>query len=87
MTSIERYTCEDAFRRLDDYLDRFLTEEERRKVEEHLHACEACAREFRFEAAVVEDVRHKLKRIMAPTDLLERITQRLSQVRPDRSVD
>lgn len=85
MTSIERYTCEDAFRRLDDYLDRFLTEEERHKVEEHLQACEACAREFHFEAAVLNDVRHKLKRIMAPTDLLDRIAQRLSRVETEPS--
>lgn len=87
MTSIERYTCEDAFRRLDDYLDRFLTDDERRKVEEHLQACEACAREFRFEAAVIDDVRHKLKRIMAPADLLERITHRLNEVEPGHSSD
>ena len=28
MTHLSRYTCEEAFRRLDDYLDRELSEQE-----------------------------------------------------------
>jgi anti-sigma factor (TIGR02949 family) len=86
MTAIERFTCEDAFRRLDDYVDRALGEEERVKVEAHLAVCEACASEYRFENSVIREVRAKLNRIMAPTDLLERISIRLLNRRhPDSS--
>ncbi|MCI0433715.1 MAG: anti-sigma factor [Gemmatimonadetes bacterium] len=79
MSRTGRYTCEDAFRRLDDYLDRALTPDERNSVEAHLRECEACASEFRFESTFVDDVRSKLKRIVAPSDLLERISQGLAR--------
>jgi anti-sigma factor (TIGR02949 family) len=79
MTRIDRYTCEDTFRRLDDYLDRALTPEERAMVEEHLRNCEACAAEYRFEATIVGEVRGKLRRIMAPHELIDRIAARLAE--------
>jgi len=72
-----RYTCEDAFRRLDDYVDRALSPDERERVEHHLEECEACAREYRFELGFVREVRDKLRRISAPPDLLERISMKL----------
>lgn len=74
---LDRMTCESAFRRLDDYLDRQLSPEERRLVEEHLHICEACTREFTFEASVLAGVRRKLQSLEAPADLLARIAARL----------
>jgi anti-sigma factor (TIGR02949 family) len=74
---LDRVTCESAFRRLDDFLDRQLSPEEMRLVEEHLHICEACAREFGFEASVLNGVRRKLRSIAAPPDLLARIAARL----------
>ena len=74
---LDRMTCESAFRRLDDYLDRELSADEMRLVEEHLHICEVCSREFTFEASVIAGVRRKLQAIAAPPDLLARITARL----------
>jgi anti-sigma factor (TIGR02949 family) len=70
-------TCEAAFRRLDDYLDRQLRPDEMRLVAEHLHICEACTREFTFEASVLDGVRRKLKSLEMPPDLLARIAARL----------
>lgn len=78
----ERFTCEETFRRLDDYIDRSLSPDERRKVEEHLQECEMCAGEYRFETTFVAEVRNKLRRIMAPSDLLDRITVRLEKQAP-----
>lgn len=75
--TLARYTCEDVFRRLDDYVDRALSAEERERVENHLAECEACAREYRFETGFVREVRAKLQRISAPSDLLDRISSRL----------
>ena len=75
---LNRHTCEEAFRRLDDYLDRRLSPDEVRKIEEHLHVCDACTREFTFEASVLDGVKHKLRHLAAPPELLSRILAQLS---------
>jgi anti-sigma factor (TIGR02949 family) len=75
---LDRTTCEETFRRLDDYLDRQLSTDETRLVEEHLHECAACSREFVFEASVIQGVRRKLRRLVAPPDLLDRITREIA---------
>ena len=73
MTHLNRYTCEEAFRRLDDYLDRELSAEEMTLVHEHLDICAGCAREFNFEASVLRGVREKLRQIDLPDSLQARI--------------
>jgi anti-sigma factor (TIGR02949 family) len=80
---LDRTTCEETFRRLDDYLDRRLSPEETRLIEEHLHTCEACNREFVFEASVIEAVRQKLRRVAAPPDLIARISAQIESERDD----
>jgi anti-sigma factor (TIGR02949 family) len=80
---INRYTCEEAFSRLDDYLDRELTEEEMQRVQAHMQVCAFCAAEFAFEADVLDGVRAKLRRISAPPDLLERVRRALAQPSDD----
>jgi anti-sigma factor (TIGR02949 family) len=79
---LNRNTCEEAFRRLDDYLDRRLTPEETRLVEEHLQICAACTREFTFESSVLNGVRRKLRRVEAPQDLLRRVLAGLQRPGP-----
>jgi anti-sigma factor (TIGR02949 family) len=74
----DRFTCEEVFARLDDYLDRELTNEEMRLVREHLATCAACASEHRFEAGVLEGVRDKLRRLAVPADLMARISARIA---------
>jgi anti-sigma factor (TIGR02949 family) len=74
---LNRNTCEEAFRRLDDFLDRRLSPEETRLVEEHLQICEACTREFSFEASVLEGVKQKLRQLETPSDLLARVLSRI----------
>lgn len=80
---LDRTTCEETFRRLDDYLDRRLSPEETRLIEEHLHLCDACSREFVFEASVIEAVREKLRRVAAPPDLIARISAQIQGERDD----
>jgi anti-sigma factor (TIGR02949 family) len=77
----DRYTCEEMLRRLDDYLDRELTPDETRRVEEHLKDCEACAREFGFEASVISAVRAKLREVEVPDTLLDRVAISLARER------
>jgi anti-sigma factor (TIGR02949 family) len=73
MTHLNRYTCEEAFRRLDDYLDHELSAEEMVLVHEHLEICAGCAREFNFEASVLKGVGEKLQQIDLPDGLQARI--------------
>jgi anti-sigma factor (TIGR02949 family) len=73
MTYFTRFTCEEAFRRLDDYLDRELAAEEMDLVRSHLEICAGCAREFNYEQSALRGVRSKLRRIDVPPDLRSRI--------------
>lgn len=81
MSGLNRYTCEETFRRLEDYLDRQLSAEEIRLVEAHLQECVRCATEFGFEAGLLADIRTKLKRIGVPADLRSRIAHLLEAER------
>ncbi len=75
--SLDRTTCEEAFRKLDDFLDRRLGADEMRIIEQHLEVCAACAREFTFAASLLEGIRSKLRQVSAPPDLLARISARI----------
>lgn len=74
-----RFTCEQVFARLDDYVDRELSSEEMRLVQEHLEICAACAGEHRFESTVIHEVRDRLRRIELPAGLMARISERLGR--------
>lgn len=81
MSHLDRFTCEEAFRRLDDYLDRELMPIEMTRVREHLEICEGCAREFRFEASLLDGVRQKLRQIDLPDGLQSRVLAALERER------
>ena len=81
MTHLNRYTCEEAFRRLDDYLDHELSPEETELVREHLEICAGCAREFNFERSVIQGVEEKLQKIDVPDTLQSKILKLLNDQR------
>jgi anti-sigma factor (TIGR02949 family) len=74
-------TCEETFRRLDDYVDRELPPDERQRVEAHLADCLDCAREYRFEQSVIENLRGALRRLDIPPDLSGKVAERLQEAR------
>ncbi len=74
-----RYTCQETFARLDDYLDRELRPEETHLVKEHLEVCALCAAEFAFEASVLNQLKAKLRRVAAPPSLLDKVARALEQ--------
>jgi anti-sigma factor (TIGR02949 family) len=67
--TLDRYTCLDTVRRLDDYLDRELSATETVEVERHLEVCDRCLKRFQFEGAVLDDLRIKLRRVPVPETL------------------
>lgn len=79
MNRPDRLTCEELFRRLDDYLDRELTADEMALVRSHLETCAQCAAEYAFESSVLRNVREKLRHIAAPGDLMAKISRRIAE--------
>ena len=79
MSTIDRYTCEDVLRRLDDYLDRQLTTHEMEMAREHIETCAACAREVGFSARTLSTIKTKLRRIDVAPDLIDRISLVLAE--------
>ena len=84
MTQLSRTTCEEAFRRLNDFLDRRLTPEENRIIEEHLEICAWCAREFNFETSVLHGLKRKVRELDVPAGLLSRILSQLPPTKDQR---
>ncbi len=78
-----RLSCQDVLRRLDDYLDRALTDAALRRVEAHLSDCVACAATVRFESTLIEGIRSRLRRIAVPPGLREAIHTRLTTETPN----
>ena len=74
---IDPLTCQEAVARLDDYLDRELSEEEMRRVRHHLETCAGCTGHFQQEEDLLHQVREKMQRIAVPADLMARIQKRL----------
>ena len=77
MTAPRRLTCDEAFRQLDDYVDRELTEGELAAIEQHLDTCRRCADEFDTEQQLLAVIRAKVAQIRIPGDLMARISERL----------
>ena len=78
MNRTDSYTCEEAFRRIHDYVDRELAPEEMTLVREHLEICVTCAEEFEFEASILQNLRHRLQHITLPEDLRQRVEAALA---------
>jgi anti-sigma factor (TIGR02949 family) len=79
VSHLDRTNCEEAFRRLNDFMDRRLSPEEQKVIEEHLEICAWCAREFNFEISLLQGVKRKLRQLDVPPNLASKI---LSQLPP-----
>jgi anti-sigma factor (TIGR02949 family) len=83
MTRLDRTNCEEAFRQLNDFLDRRLGPEEMKRIEEHLEICAWCAREFNFETSVLLGVKERLRRVELPSGLVAKVLAQLPPTKPD----
>jgi len=73
-------TCLEVFSRLEDYLDRELSADEIRIVEDHLALCEVCASEFRFEESVLSGLKQRVRSGGVPETLKGRVTSMLDRI-------
>lgn len=70
---LDRYTCEQVFRLLDQYVDRELAAGEVTRVEQHLATCAQCAAEYRFESTLLEGLKEKIRHIEVPRSAVEKV--------------
>ncbi|MDP2480483.1 MAG: anti-sigma factor [Candidatus Palauibacterales bacterium] len=73
------YSCGEARRRLDAYVDGELSEEEARGVEGHLADCERCAEVLRFERTLLDGLKERIRETDVPPGLRERIESALER--------
>ena len=67
--SADFYSCEEAVKRLNEYLDHEMTPEERGVVLKHLEICRPCLKRFSFEQALVISLRQKVAVLCMPEAL------------------
>jgi anti-sigma factor (TIGR02949 family) len=84
MSPLDRYSCEEAFRRMNDFLDRELAPAEFEQVRVHLETCAACASEYRFEETLLREIRLKLRRVALPRELRDRLERGVAALRAER---
>lgn len=67
--SLEYNECQQAVKRLNEYLSHELHSEEAAMVQEHLSKCEGCFSRFHFEETLLHTIRERVQAIHAPADL------------------
>ena len=74
MNQIDRFTCEQVFERLDDFLDRELSAVESKLLEEHLAICDWCASVYKFQSSTVNHLKVRIRSASAPSDLMAKLS-------------
>ncbi len=85
MKETDRLTCKETLRRLDDYLDSELDEQQMAMVRKHLKECEVCDAESAFEESVFTCVKEKLQNLPLPDGLRDRVFARIDELRRENS--
>lgn len=81
--------CQEAVKRLTEFLDHELQPEEEEKVQHHLHECRGCFAAFHFEETLLHTIRERIEGVRAPAALREKILELIAEpgnepVEPDR---
>jgi anti-sigma factor (TIGR02949 family) len=80
--------CQEAVKRLTEFLDHELRPEEEAQVRRHLGECGGCFTRFHFEETLLQTIRERAEAIRAPGTLREKILAlvgRASKDAPDES--
>lgn len=76
-------SCDDAVRRVQEFLDGELEDVSSEEVRAHFDACQRCYPHLRFEESFREAVRRAAGRETAPPELRERLLRLISEARSD----
>ncbi|MGI4787678.1 MAG: zf-HC2 domain-containing protein [Janthinobacterium lividum] len=68
------YSCEEAVRRLNEYLDHQMTEDEKVVVMKHLEICRPCLKRFSFEQTLIISLRQKAQHLCISATLREKLS-------------
>ncbi len=71
--NVDFYSCEEAVKRLNEYLDHEMTPEERIVVLKHLEICRPCLARFSFEQTLVVTLRQKVSVLCLPEAVREKL--------------
>ena len=71
--SVDFYSCEEAVKRLNEYLDHEMPLEERAVVLKHLEICRSCLSRFSFEQTLVISLRQKVTVLRMPDALKHKL--------------
>ena len=75
---LEYNQCQEAVRRLTDFLSHELSPQEQQSVERHLTECRGCFARFHFEETLLQTIHDRLREMRAPSGLRERILASLN---------
>ena len=70
---LEYNQCQEAVKRLTEYLSDELDSREAEAVQNHLAECKGCFAKFRFEDALIRTIRDKVRQVQAPANLRDKI--------------
>ena len=73
LSGADFYSCEEAVKRLNEYLDHQLSAAEAVVVMRHLEICRPCLRRFTFEQTLVVSLRQKVNASAMPSALRDKL--------------
>ncbi len=73
LSGADFYSCEEAIKRLNEYLDHQLSPAEAIVVMRHLEICRPCLRRFTFEQTLVVSLRQKANASAMPSALRDKL--------------
>ena len=76
---LEYNQCQEAVKRLTDYLSSELAPAEADAVQDHLSRCKGCFAKFHFEETLLRTIREKIEQVHAPTSLRAKIIGLISK--------
>ena len=75
--------CQEAVKRLTEFLDHELRPEEEEQVQHHLSECRGCFAKFHFEETLLRTIRERAEAIRAPGGLREKILNLVAHPKDD----
>ncbi|MDX1933312.1 MAG: zf-HC2 domain-containing protein [Capsulimonadales bacterium] len=79
---LEYNQCQEAVRKLNEYLSHELRPDEEEEVQRHLAQCKGCFSKFHFEETLLKTIRARVEQVQAPNSLREKILGLLSRPEP-----